>query len=93
MMQRAERDALQRYAPNVENDESDGEHQRNRDRDDEAGPHAKAEEADQQHDRDRFDQRFGKAADRLLDHAGLIGDEMNADADRQRRFDLAHFGF
>ena len=31
-----------------------------------------------------------EAADRLLDHGRLVGDEMHADADRQLAHDLAH---
>ena len=91
--QRAERDALQRNAPNIENDEGDGEHQRNRHRDDEPGAHAEAEKAHQQHDDDGLAERLGEAADGLFDDPRLIGDKMHADADRQRRLDLAHLGF
>ena len=54
------------------------------------GPHAEADEADHQHDGDGLEQRLGEAADRLLDHDRLIGDEMHADADRQFADDLVH---
>ena len=79
--QRAERNALQRDAEIVHDEEGHGEHQRDGERDDEAGPHAKADEGDDQHDGHGFEQRAGEAADGLLHDLRLVGDEMHADAD------------
>ena len=44
--------------------EDDGERQRNRQRDDEARPHAEADEADDQDDRDRLPERRHEFGDR-----------------------------
>ena len=52
-------------------------------RHDQAGAQAEADEADDEHDRDRLEQRLGEAADGLLDHLRLVGDQMHVDADRQ----------
>src|SRR5262249_3768871 len=59
---------------------------------DQAGPDTEADEADEKHDRDRLEQRLSEAADRLFDDPRLIGDEVDADTDRQGRCDRAHFG-
>ena len=86
----AKRDALQRDAGILHDHEGHGQHERDRQRDHEPGPHAQAHEADHQHDRDGLEQGLGEAADRLLDHDGLIGHEVHADADGQFADDLVH---
>ena len=62
-------------------------------RDDQAGPHPKADEADHQHDCDGLEQGLGEPADRLLNDDGLIGHEVHAHADGQFVSDPIHLLF
>ena len=68
--------------------EGNGENQRDRNRDDKPGAHAQAEKADGENDDHGLKQRFGEARHGMLDDDRLIGDQMNADADRQVGNDL-----
>ena len=86
--QRAERDALEIDAEFVHEGEGRGEHQRNGDRDDEAGTPADRDERDDEHDGERLDQRFGELVDGVGDDRGLIGNLRDLDAVRQRRFEI-----
>ena len=88
--QRTQRDPLQADAGIFHVDEDHSEHQRDRAGDHDAGAQAEAQEAYAEHDRDRFPQGLGKAADGFLDDHGLVGNEMRLDADRQMRDDLFH---
>ena len=74
-------------------DEGDGEHQRNRQRHHDAGAPAERNEADQQHDAQGLGEGFGEFADGMIDDVRLVGDLLEVDALRQRRFDLLHRGF
>ena len=86
--QGAERDALQRDAEKLQGEKRHRQHQRDRQRDDESGAHAETDEADDENDHHRLEQRMGELVDGVLDDAGLVGDEVDADADRQLGGDL-----
>jgi len=85
--QRAERDALQRDAGELHDDERHRQHQRDGDCHHHAGPPAERQETHQKHDRDGFHQRLGELADRFLDDMRLVGDQAHVDTDRQLRVD------
>ena len=74
----------------MHHDEGHSEHERDRDRDDQAGSHPKADEADNQNDAHGLEQGLGEPADCLLDDDGLIGHEMHAHADWQFAGDPIH---
>ena len=79
----AEGDALQADAHQLHRHEDDDEDERDRQGDDEPGAEAEADEAHREHDHDRFDERLGELADGLAHDLGLIGHEVELDADRK----------
>ncbi|MNM91977.1 hypothetical protein D3C81_1042930 [compost metagenome] len=88
--QRTQRDPLHGDAAVLHEHEDHGQYQRDRAGHHQPGTHAEADEAHRQHDHHRLEQRTGEAADRLLDHHGLVGNGMHADAHRQIADDVVH---
>ncbi len=77
-----------RDAENCMTTKRDREHQRDRDRHDDAGPPAERDEADRRARWRSPRQALGELADRLFDDMRLVGDEVHVDADRQLARDL-----
>ena len=70
--------------------EHDGERQRDRKRDDGAGPNAETDKAHRHDDGDGLPQRRREVANGVIDDKRLIGHEDRLDAQRQIGPDLAH---
>ena len=79
----AKRDALQADVHALHAEEDDGEHERYRQGNDQPGPEPEAQKAHDEDDGDRLDERLGEFSDGLAHDLGLIGDELELDADRQ----------
>ena len=88
--ERTERDALERDAEQVHHHKGDGEHERDGDGNNDAGPPAERQEADAEHDGDRLHQRLGELADGLVHDVWLVGDQMRLDTDRHITRNLGH---
>ena len=69
---------------------TDGQHQRDRQRHDRAGANAEAEQADAQHDGNGLPQGLHEFVDCVLDGQRLVGDQHGLDADRQVLRDSRH---
>ena len=81
--QRAERDLVQSDVADAHEEEGRGEDERDRERDDDAGPQAEREEAHREHDEHRFGQRAHELVHRALHRLRLARHLRELQADRQ----------
>ena len=81
--QRTERNALQTDVHALHAEEDNGEHERYRQGNDQPSPEPEAQEAHDEDNGDRLNECLGELADGLAHDLGLIGDELELDADRQ----------
>ena len=81
--ERAQGDALQADVHAFHAEEDDGEHEGYRQGNDEPGPEPEAQEAHHEDNGDRLKECLGELSDGLAHDLGLIGDELELDADRQ----------
>ena len=88
--QRAERDPVQVEPGAVHDEKHDGENERHRQRDDNAGTPAERQEAHDQDNGERLSEALDEFRHQLVDDMRLIGDLGDLDADRQLSGDGLH---
>jgi hypothetical protein len=77
-------------AGRVHDEQNDRQHQRHRERDDDAGAPAEREEAHDQDDDQRLGEGLDELGDGVVDDVRLVGDLGDIDADRQLAHDRVH---